>query len=78
MKSTKREYTSWIVWETESGEWHREDGPAVIRSGGRPEWWLNNKRISFHVVHLDVLGDNIDINNPDYKHDWTLIYTPIR
>ena len=27
-----------------NGEPHREDGPAIERSGGRKEWWLNGKR----------------------------------
>jgi hypothetical protein len=32
-----------IKWYNESGELHREDGPAIIIADGRQWWYLNNK-----------------------------------
>ena len=32
----------WMI----NGQLHREDGPAVIWSSGKPEYWLNDKKLS--------------------------------
>ena len=31
-------------WENEDGKKHNTDGPAVIKSDGTKEWWINGKR----------------------------------
>lgn len=31
-------------WYNEDGDFHREDGPAVERSNGNKEWWINGRR----------------------------------
>jgi len=37
-----------IVWYNEAGEYHREDGPAVLYTNGRGGYWrLNNIEYSF-------------------------------
>jgi hypothetical protein len=37
-----------IVWYNEEGQYHREDGPAVIYASGRGSYWrLNNREYSF-------------------------------
>jgi hypothetical protein len=30
------------VWRNSSGQFHREDGPAIERTDGSKEWWMNN------------------------------------
>jgi hypothetical protein len=30
-----------ISWYNKHGEWHREDGPAVIYNDGEVEWFIN-------------------------------------
>jgi hypothetical protein len=29
------------------GEFHRDDGPAIIYANGHKSWWLNNERFTF-------------------------------
>jgi hypothetical protein len=36
-----------ITWYNEEGEWHREDGPAVIYHSGDVDWWLNGANYTF-------------------------------
>jgi hypothetical protein len=36
-----------ITWYNKHGEWHREDGPAVIYASGNIRWLLNDKVYSF-------------------------------
>ena len=36
-----------ITWYNEEGEWHREDGPAVISILNGEEWRLNGEEYSF-------------------------------
>lgn len=33
------------IWETLKGDWHREDGPAVIFNDGQQSWYLFNRSI---------------------------------
>jgi hypothetical protein len=47
-----------ITWYNELGEWHREDGPAVIYSGGNIDWWLNG-------VNYTFARWLIELNKPD-------------
>lgn len=40
---------------------HREDGPAVERSDGHKEWWVNNKELTpeeFSFFRQQVYKDN--------------------
>ena len=37
-----------LYW-CQNGQWHRSCGPAVIRSDGRQEWWINGKDITQEV-----------------------------
>lgn len=32
------------VWKNKKGEYHRENGPAVIWKNNRREWWVNGQR----------------------------------
>ena len=32
-----------IEYINENGEWHREDGPAIIRTNGYEAWYINGK-----------------------------------
>lgn len=32
------------IWTNEKGEYHREDGPAIIFKNGYKSWWLNDLR----------------------------------
>ena len=37
-----------MSWYNEIGEWHREDGPAVIYGGsGSAEWYFNDASYTF-------------------------------
>ena len=36
-----------ISWYNEIGEWHREDGPAIISINGDVEWWYNDTQYTF-------------------------------
>jgi hypothetical protein len=36
-----------ISWFNDDGEWHKEEGPALIYSNGDVEWYLNGKIYSF-------------------------------
>ena len=42
-----------------NGEYHREDGPAVIFSNGRKDWYLKDKRISTEKVNEWIIENNI-------------------
>ena len=46
-----------IIW-FKDGQWHREDGPAVIRKDGTVEWWEKDmcQRIRYH--------DGVTIHGP--------------
>jgi hypothetical protein len=47
-----------ISWYNKHGEWHREDGPAVIYSNGEVEWMINGYNYTF----AEWL---IELNKPD-------------
>ena len=36
-----------ITWYNDAGEWHREDGPAVIKSDGEIYWYFNGREYKF-------------------------------
>jgi hypothetical protein len=36
-----------IIWYNKQGEWHNDDGPAIIKSDGQLWWYLNDKEYSF-------------------------------
>jgi hypothetical protein len=36
-----------ITWYNEEGEWHREDGPAIINNDGDVEWMINGNEYKF-------------------------------
>ena len=38
-----------ISWYNEIGEWHREDGPAIISINGDVEWWYNDTQYTSDV-----------------------------
>ena len=31
-----------VVWRLPNGNWHREDGPAVLYPDGRESWYMND------------------------------------
>ena len=35
-------------WKNEKGEYHNEDGPAVIYANGTKVWYINGKEYSFN------------------------------
>jgi hypothetical protein len=43
MKSIKTEFPNVTEYYNEQGQLHREDGPAIIFSNGRKQWWINGK-----------------------------------
>jgi hypothetical protein len=48
-------------WKNENGQYHRDDGPAIIYSSGRKEWWKNGQ------WHRD---DGPAIIRPDGTQSW--------
>jgi len=45
MTSFKKEFSHGLIeWRNESGQLHREDGPAIEHLEGAKEWWLNGQR----------------------------------
>lgn len=43
----KGEWNQITVWTNQSGEYHREDGPAVLRFASfTKEWWIEGKNFS--------------------------------
>jgi hypothetical protein len=43
MTSIKKEYSDWIEYRNEQGDYHRTDGPAVEYKNGTKEWFNNGK-----------------------------------
>jgi hypothetical protein len=37
-----------IVWYNESGDIHKEDGPAIVYLDGISGWWLNDECYTFN------------------------------
>ena len=54
MKSIRTQYSYYTAWRNETGQLHREDGPAVEHSDGHQIWYLNGKR---HRVDGPALED---------------------
>ena len=47
----EKEYKVWL----KDGEWHREDGPAIVYNDGEKEWWLDGICIWYsHHKKLDL------------------------
>ncbi len=47
----ENEYKVWL----KDGEWHREDGPAIVYNDGEKEWWLDGICIWYsHHKKLDL------------------------
>ncbi len=44
MKSIKKVHTSYIEYENEKGQYHREDGPAIEYEDGYKAWYINGQR----------------------------------
>lgn len=43
MKSEpEKEYDGTVVWRLPNGDWHREDGPAILYPDGRESWYMND------------------------------------
>jgi hypothetical protein len=40
-KSIKVEYVRGTAYKNEKGQFHREDGPAIIYKDGSRQWWNN-------------------------------------
>lgn len=70
------------VWTNGETVWshnnaiHREDGPAVIRYGGKKEWWLNNYKYSsedsWNVAV--AMSKNANETKPKDPHDGKLVF----
>ncbi len=59
----KKEFSDRIEYYSESGDWHREDGPAVEWANGDKEWHVNGK------LHRE---DGPAIEWADGTHYWYL------
>ncbi len=44
MTSIKKEYSDRVEYLNESGQYHREDGPAIEYNDGHKSWYINGKR----------------------------------
>ena len=40
------------TYQNERGEYHRLNGPAVIRADGTREWWVHSKQVDQLTVML--------------------------
>jgi hypothetical protein len=46
--------TGVISWFNDDGEWHREEGPALIFTNGDVEWYLNDTSYIFHKWCIEL------------------------
>ena len=47
-------------WYNDKGQYHREDGPAVERTDGTKEWWVNGKRHRIGGPAIEVFNGDKD------------------
>jgi hypothetical protein len=40
-------YDNNIIWYNDKGQYHKEDGPAIIRQFGGSSWYLNDAYYTF-------------------------------
>lgn len=65
-------YGSSVVAFQKNGEYHREDGPAVLSVKGMKEYWINGKQTKTEtpdgkIIHYDDKCNEIKIEYPDGK-----------
>ncbi len=76
MKLTKNIHYDKTEYRNYHGQWHREDGPAVIWTSGHMSWWKNGIRHREDgpaIIRADSVAqwflNGTEYSEEDYNHE---------